>query len=409
MKQWLILFLFFSPAPNYVLAKPSGQADAFQRGLTALKDNQYTDALEELTAAEREHPNDPRVHNFRGIALARLGQNTEAAAEYHKAIHLDPRMEDAYRNLGYLEWTERQLEPAREALERTVQLSPTDSYAHYYLGRVELEAQRYSHAIQELQTSRVPLPADADFSIQLTTGYIALGRREDARKSLAHLVTLPLNDAQSIQVASMLLAIHQNEAAINLVQQLSTRSSPVAPSWQAFDLALVYLLAGNDQKAVDQAHAYAESLPQAASKSAESAQAWSLIGIACAHLSQGEQSVHALRQAATLAPGEEEHWLNLSRELMELSRYSEAISAVQDGLAVDPKSYALHLRLGAAQLAAGHYAKAESVFRDLVAAGDPLPTGYIGLAQVLLRTGRAEEAASELADAQRKLGLNFLL
>ena len=134
-----------------------------------------------------------------------------------------------------------------------------------------------------------------------------------------------------------------------------------------------------------------------------------MIGVACAHLGQGDRSVDALRWAATLAPGEEEHWLNLTRELMELSRYSEAITAVQDGLATNPKSYALHLRLGAAQLSSGHYTEAESVFRDLVAAGDPLPTGYVGLAQVLLRTGRAAEAASELADAEQKLGPNFLL
>jgi len=44
-----------------------------------------------------------------------------------------------------------------------------------------------------------------------------------------------------------------------------------------------------------------------------------------------------------------------------------------------------------------------------VAAGDPLPLGYIGLAQVLLRTGRAEDAAKELAEAEKKLGPKFLL
>jgi tetratricopeptide (TPR) repeat protein len=260
-----------------------------------------------------------------------------------------------------------------------------------------------------LEISHLPLPADAGFSIQVATGYIALGRREDARKSLDPLLTLPLNDAQTIQVASLLLAIHQNEAAINLIQQLSKRLSPPEAAWVQFDLALAYLLEGSYEKAVEKAHAYAQSLPQGASESRESAQAWSLIGIACAHLRQGERSVHALRQAAALAPGEEEHWLNLTRELMELIRYSEAISAVQNGLAANPKSYALQLRLGAAHLAAGHYAEAECVFRDLVTAGDPLPTGYIGLAQVLLRTGRAEEAATELAHAGQKLGPNFLI
>jgi Flp pilus assembly protein TadD len=409
MKQLLILFLFLSLPASYVLAKLSGQGGSFQAGLTALKDNRYADALEEFTAAEREHPDDPRVRNFRGIALARLGQNANAAAEYRESIRLDPRLEDAYRNLGFLEWTEHQIEPAREALEHAVQLSPGDSFAHYYLGRVQLETQHYSQAIQELEVSGVPFPADAGFSIQLATAYIALGRSEDARKSLDHLVTLPLNDAQSIQVASLLLAVHQNDAAINLVRQLNKRPSPAKAAWMQFDLALAYLLAGSDEKALVQAHAYRDSLPEGASKSTESAQAWSLIGIACAHLSQGERSVNALRQAATLAPGEEEHWLNLTRELMELNRYSEAISAVQSGLAANPKSYALHLRLGAAQLSSGHYAEAESVFRDLVAAGDPLPTSYVGLAQVLMRTGRAEEAASELADAGQKLGSNFLI
>ena len=417
MEHFLILFFFFSIHADRVLANSpgrsayqlSGQADAFQRGLTALKENRVEDALEEFTTAEREQPDDPRVRNFRGIVLARLGQNAEAAAEYHEAIRLDPRMEDAHRNLGFLKWTEHQLETAREALERAVELSPSDSFAHYYLGRVQLEAQRYLQAMQELETSRVPLPADAGFSIQLATGYIALGRGEDARKSLDHLVTLTLNDAQSIQVASLFLAIHQNDAAINLIQKLRKRPALAEAAWLQFDLALVYLLAGSYEKAVEQAHAYTEFLPPGASDFPESAQAWSLIGIACAHLSQGERSVNALRQAATLAPNEEEHWLNLTRELMELNRYSEAISAVQTGLAADPKSYALHLRLGAAHLSAGHYAEAESVFRDLVAAGDPLPTGYIGLAQVLLRTGRAEEAGSELAIAGQKLGPNFLI
>jgi tetratricopeptide (TPR) repeat protein len=416
MAQFLILFYLFSPPVVHLLGDSlgsayelSGQADAFLRGLTALKDNRNADALEEFTAAEREHPDDPRVRNFRGIVLARLGENAKAADEYHESIRLDPRMEDAYRNLGFLKWTEHELEPARGALEGALQLSPSDTYAHYYLGRVELEAQRYERAIRELEISGVSLPDDAGFSIQIATAYVSLEHPEDAGKWLDHVVRLPLNDAQSIQATSLLLAIHQNDAAINLIKQLSQRPSRTASTWKQFDLALVYLLAGSDKKAIEQAHAYTESLPQGALKAPESAPSWSLIGIACAHLSQAKESVEALRLAATLAPGEEEHWLNLTRELMELSQYSEAISAVQDGLAANPRSYALHLRLGAAYLAAGHYAEAEGVFRDLVVAGDPLATSYIGLAQVLLRTGRAEEAASELAHAGQQLGPNFLI
>jgi len=409
MKHILILCLFFSFPANAVLASQSGEADAFNQGLTALKDNRYADALAEFTAAERDHPDDPRVHNFLGITLARLGQNDKAAVEYKESISLDPGMEDAYRNLGFLQWTQHQFKQAREVLQHAVELAPSDSFAHYYLGRVQLDTQQYLQAFQELETSRVPLPTDVPFSIQLANGYIALGRREDALKALDGLSHQPLDDTQSIEVASLLLAVHRNDDAIKVIEQLNSLPSAAGAGWLKFDLALVNLLAGNDEKAVAQAHAYAESLSQQSTKSLELAQAWSLTGIAHAHLKQGEQSVHALRQAAALAPGEEEHWLNLTRELMELNRYPEAISVVQNGLAANPKSYALHLRLGAAQLAAGHYAEAENVFRDLVSAGDPLPTSYVGLAQVLMRTGRAEEAAAELAHAEQKLGPSFLI
>jgi tetratricopeptide (TPR) repeat protein len=94
---------------------------------------------------------------------------------------------------------------------------------------------------------------------------------------------------------------------------------------------------------------------------------------------------------------------------MELNHFSDAISAAHEGLESIPKSYALHLRLGAAYLSIDRYSEAEAIFRRLVDAGDPLPTSYVGLAQVLLRTGRAAEAVSELAAASQKLGPNFLI
>jgi tetratricopeptide (TPR) repeat protein len=399
----LLPFLFWIPIASY-----AQDDDPFQRGLAALKENRMEDALAELTSAERERPADPLARNFRGIVLARLGRNGEAGAEYEEATRLNPLFEDAYRNLGFLKWTEKQFEAAREALERAVQLSPADSFAHYYLGRVELDEQHYAAAIKDLETSGVPLPADADFSIQLARAYIAISRREDAHKLLAFLSSTSLSGAQSVHLAELFLALRENDEAVATIQRIETKASSGNDSWRKFDAALAYLLSGDFGKAVSQADTYNNSLPHDNSKLLESAAAWTIVGIAAAHLKQNERSLNAFQHAAALRPGEEEYWLNLTRELMELSRYSDAITAVRRGLDANPKSYALHLRLGAAQLAAGHYAEAENVFRDLVAKGDPLPNSYVGLAQVLLRTGRAEEASSEIVAAEKKLGPNFL-
>jgi tetratricopeptide (TPR) repeat protein len=385
------------------------QEDSFQRGLAALKENHMEEAFAELTEAKREHPEDARTRNFLGIVLVRLGKNDEAATEYREAIRLNPLMEDAYRNLGFLEWNEHHLEDAREALNRAVKLSPNDSFAHYYLGRVLLDEQRYAPAILEMESSNVPLPADTSFSIQLASAHIALGNKDQARKLLEQLATIPLDDKQSIHVAALFLALRENDRAIEVVQRLSKSSSIPENAWRQFNLALAYLLTGNYDQAIAQADTYQQFLTHTGAKAQESAEAWTIVGIAAADLKQNDRSLNAFRKAAAFAPDNEEYWLNLTRELMELSRYPDAISAVQDGLTANPKSYALHLRLGAAQLAAGHYAEAEKVFRDLVSAGDPLPMGYVGLAQVLLRTGRAEEAAAELAIAQQKLGPSFLI
>src|SRR5438270_13340983 len=50
---------------------------SFEQGLLALKENRFDAALEKLTAAERQRPNDAKVRNFRGIALAGIGRPTE--------------------------------------------------------------------------------------------------------------------------------------------------------------------------------------------------------------------------------------------------------------------------------------------------------------------------------------------
>lgn len=399
-------FLFASQQDSAERTEDRNQS--FQRGLIALKDNRLAEALEALTKAEHEHPRDPRVRNFRGIVLARLGQTTEARAEYQEAIRGNPGMEDAYRNLGFLEWGEHRLAQAREALDHALKLSPSDSFARYYLGRVQLDAQLYAEAFQELTLSDVPWPAEPSFLMQVATGYMALGKQEDARKALQLLNLGSLGDDQSAQAASLLLAAGENGQAIELLRQWSGRL-PAGSSWAGLDLGLAYLVSGRYEEAIELARSYVDPLQTKSTTPDQLAPAWSLIGIAHARLGHNDQAVDALRLAARAEPHNEEGWLNLTRELMDTSRFADAISAVQEGIASLPKSYALHLRLGAANLAAGHYSAAEDIFRMLMAAGDPLPTSYVGLAQVLLRQGRADEAVTELAAARQKIGPNFLL
>jgi tetratricopeptide (TPR) repeat protein len=396
--------------PQKSLPSVSGeQGETLQAALKAFQDNRFDDALKGLTVAEQEQPSSAPIRNLRGIVLVRLGRSSEAAEEYREATRLDPSLEDAYKNLGFLEWTERHLESARTNLQRALELAPDDSFAHYYLGRVQLDAGLYESAFQELDRSAIAWPADPQFLIEATNGYLVLRRQEKAREVIARLSTMQLSDSEAAVFARLLISAGNNPTAIDLLRRLTERQNPAVPRWARLDLALSYLMAGNYEKAAAQSQMLIESQQFAGAPGEEAASAWSVVGIARARIGQSDAAVDAFRHAAKLDSHREEHWLNLTRELMASNRFAEAISAAQEALKSNPESYALHLRLGAAYLSSDRYSESESVFRQLVSAGDPLPTSYVGLAQVLLRTGRAEEAVSELAAAGKKLGPNFLI
>jgi tetratricopeptide (TPR) repeat protein len=384
------------------------QDEALQRGLNALKENRLEQALEALTIAERENPEDARIRNFRGITLTQLGKTADAESEYREAIRLDGKFEDAWRNLGFLLWTEHRQGDARTALVQAIELSPADSFAHYYLGLLDMETQQYGEAFHELEESQVPWPEDTAFLIEAARGCVALGKKEQASKILGQLTTRALGVLECAQVASLLSALGEYETAIRLLNSVGNGASPDAKTWLRFDLAIIHLLSGHYAQAAELSRRYVAQSGTAASAN-ELAAGWSLLGIAEARAGNSEQAVPALGKAAKLEPANEEHWLNLTRELMEVSRYREAIDATREGLAAKPDSYALHLRLGAAELSAGQYKEAEAAFRELAEAGDPLETSYLGLAQALLREGRAEEAAVVVTNGEQKIGETFLL
>jgi len=377
----------------------SGQADAFAEGLLALKQNQIDLALKQLTVAERQHPSDARIRNFRGIVLVRLSKDDEAEAEYRESIRLDPRQPEAYRNLGFLDWTRHRLPDAGQALHTALTLAPGDQFARYYLGRVELEERQYTAAVGDLERTSNLWPEDPDFLLALAAAESALHRESREAAALAKAGTLRLDDAEAVRYGSLLLA-NDPERGVEVFRKIAaTRNAP----WAQFDLALALLAARRFADAISVAESIAHG------DSSLRAQAWTLLGIAEARARNSDRSIAAFREAARLVPGDEERWLDLTRQLMANGKYDDALDAVRQGLAANPDSYALRLRRGAVLLHSGQYREAEAVFRDLIAHGEPLDTTYVGLAQVLLRTGRAAEAVVELRQARTRLKDSFLL
>lgn len=377
----------------------SQQLSHFERGLVELKQNHPRTALEQLTLAEQLRPADARIRNFRGIALTQIGNRKEAAAEYKQAIRLNPKLVDAYRNLGFLDWSEGKTREAKDVLSKAVQLAPDDSFARFYLGRVELQGGAFRQAIHDIEQSGLAWPRDPEFLLQLADGYDSIGENKKASGVANELESMSLSPEQTLSLASVLARLHENDRVLALLQRLHQQHGD--GFWIDFDMARAEQISGRSR----QAAAHAVSL--AARCGCWEAQ--SLAGIAQAQLGEHDAAIKSFRQAAKTDPHHEERWLDLTRELMGVQDYEQAINAAGEGLRNNPRSYALRLRLGAACLSAGRYSQAGQIFRNLIDHGDPLPTSAVGLAQVLLRTGRAGEAAAELAQVQKRIGNSFLL
>ena len=108
----------------------------------------------------------------------------QAEEAYHKAIHLDPSMANAYTNLGNLRYRLGSVEDARALYEKAVEVDRDQPEAYYNLGFLEFEEQNYARA-KEYFLRAVDLDstfADAHFNLAITL--FRLGEEITARNQL---------------------------------------------------------------------------------------------------------------------------------------------------------------------------------------------------------------------------------
>jgi len=69
-------------------------------GVQAVKDKQWTQAIEALRKAERRNPESADLQNFLGFSYRNLKQFDAAFEHYERAIKLDPRHRGAHEYIG---------------------------------------------------------------------------------------------------------------------------------------------------------------------------------------------------------------------------------------------------------------------------------------------------------------------
>ncbi|MGD2038695.1 MAG: tetratricopeptide repeat protein, partial [Desulfobacterales bacterium] len=114
---WIAVFLI-SPQ---IWAK---EEDAFEKGLKALGQQRYDEAIQAFSTAIEIIPQDYQAYNYRGVARALKGNYSKALADYDKAIEIRPRYAEAYNNRGYARTQLGDLNNALNDYARALKINP---------------------------------------------------------------------------------------------------------------------------------------------------------------------------------------------------------------------------------------------------------------------------------------------
>jgi Tfp pilus assembly protein PilF len=284
--------------------------------------NDFAAAITPLQKFIAEKPDVAFAHFQLAYAYTALKQVPEARAEYEKTISLDPKMTEAYLNLGIL-LSEASPADAVAPLKKAVELLPSQSRPRILLGVAQERAGDFVGAANSFEGAVNLDPRDTDATLHLARLYLKLKRPAEAEAKFRSLA----NADPSSTVA-----------ALGLAQTLDAEGKP-----EAADAYRKYLvLQPNDQEArarivhflVEQ-QSYDEALAELDRADKDKA-----------------PSVDTLRLRADIQIAQK--------------RFDDAIATLQRAIALTPKDTQLVAGLGRIYLQKHDYASAEKQFKAAI-------------------------------------------
>jgi TolB-like protein/DNA-binding winged helix-turn-helix (wHTH) protein/Tfp pilus assembly protein PilF len=179
----------------------------------------WAGAEEAFKKAISLNPGYATAHQWYGEYLRLMGREEEAIAEGKKALELDPLSLIINMEAGLPYYLEGRYDEAMKYFQKTVDMDPNFGVAYCEIGWVQEQQGKYDEAIA---TFRKGLQLDDSSFILSALGhaYAMAGRKADAQKVLKHLrARVQRGTASSFALAGVLVALHENEAAVEAIEQ----------------------------------------------------------------------------------------------------------------------------------------------------------------------------------------------
>jgi len=349
-----------SPSSAQKLRNPLN--DLLDEAQAALDKNDYQAAVSPLQKFIAEKPDVAFAHFQLAYAYTALKQGDAAQAEYEKAISLDPKMAEAYLNLGILLL---QTNPAQAVapLKKAVDLLPSQSRPRNLLGTAQERSGDLKGAAESFEAAANLDPKDVDSLIHLGETYLKLGRPADAEKKFRAALDLDPKSPEALQGLAVSLDAQKKPDALEAYRAYLV----VAPQDDKARTRMLHILV--EQGQYDAAVAELQKSGQASNVDQLKLKADIEVG-----QKKYEDAVATLRQAVALAPNDAQLHGGLGRVYMETRDFPNAERELKAALQIDRNNLVYWKDLSSAFYLAGNYPNALAAL-DVIAKAETLGAG----------------------------------
>lgn len=323
--------------------------------------NQFEAAITPLQKIIAEKSDIAYAHFQLGYAYTALKKTDEARKEYEEATTLDPKMSEAFLNLGML-LMEKDPAAAVAPLKKAVDLLPAQSRPRFLLGLAQEHAGAVTAAVESYESASRLDPSDGETVLHLGTLYTKLKRYPEAEgKFRAALATQPKSPQALQGLAQTLDAEKKPEAAEAYRAYLAVRTEDAGARARLIHLLL-------EQQKYDEALAELDRADAGKEPTLDSLRSRADIQIA---QKKWDDSIVTIQKAIALAPNDAQLHGGLGRVYMQKREFPEAEKEIKAALEIDRNNLAYWKDLSSTYYLGGNYAATISTLDQISKAETP--------------------------------------
>jgi tetratricopeptide (TPR) repeat protein len=360
----------------------------FNRGLAALRSQNFAEAQALIKAGLQMDPNSAPGYDLLGIASAELGNYGDAEKFFRRAISLNPRFIGAHNDLARSLYRRGMIGLSIQEFRAALQLDPDNFTANFNLGLIHRERKEYAESIRYLQVAHRLTPSDVQTSLALAGAYFNAGKTQDGLALSREILSAHAGDPQlDLSLGTLLLEQKQYSDAAACLEHARVADP------RNFDLLHNLGQAYTHLAKYDAAE---NAFLTALSLRAGAVETLYQLAVAYTQWGHADQAIQVLVRARALEPARPDVLLLLGRLCIQEGFIDDAIDVLQRAAAINPEKVEPHLLLGEAFTKRREYDKALAEYEVMAKLDPHNPQSYVSI-------GRTYEYLADYPEAGRAL------